>query len=226
VAAISPVTLWKSLGMEGGVTVFKPLGRSVYYVFFRHRGRQVSRSCGTAEYSAAVTRAAEIAAEVVRPQAVGMGVRIGELPGEVQPRKDASVEEVIALFDEWRSVAKPGEKRPRPETATGYRRRLRQLCRLVDADTVADLAAKLDGFSSEKASVSESNFATLIRNAAAIFGALPRGYYAAKGVVIGDPFGGCVPAAPEMPVFEAPGLTEIEVLKTTARNELKTKHTR
>ncbi len=49
------------------MTVFKPEGRTCYYVFFRHRGRQYNRSCGTPDYSAAVAKAAEIIAEVVRP---------------------------------------------------------------------------------------------------------------------------------------------------------------
>jgi hypothetical protein len=53
----------------GGVNVFKPKGQENYHVFFRHFGRQVSRSCGTTEYVAAKARAAAIFAEEIgRPK--------------------------------------------------------------------------------------------------------------------------------------------------------------
>jgi integrase len=223
VAAISPVTLCKNLGLEGGVTVFKPEGRTCYYVFFRHRGRQYNRSCGTSDYSAAVANAAEIIAEVVRPQPKASASPSGPLTEPNERGSEIGIEEVIGLYDRWIRTAKPGHKRPRPETAKNYRRRLRQLCDLLDAGTVRELSEKLAGFSPERAKTSESNFVPMMRNAAAVFAEEPLKFFASSHVKIENPFGGCTPSAPEPSLFEAPSEVRIAAVNAAARAELKGK---
>jgi hypothetical protein len=131
--------------MEGGVTVFIPKGRTCYYVFFRHRKHPYNRSCGTAIYADAVVRAGEIVAEIVMPtpkEAISDPTQ-----GPIEPNRikglEIGVEELLGFFDEWIRSAKPGQKRPSLETAANYRRRLRQLCRLLKAYTVAEISLKL-----------------------------------------------------------------------------------
>jgi integrase len=211
--------------MEGGVTVFIPKGRTFYYVFFRHRRHPYNRSCGTAVYADAVVRAGQIVAEIVMPtpkEAIS-----DPLKGPIEPTRprglEIGVEELLGFFDEWIRLAKPGQKRPSPETAANYRRRLRQLCRLLKAYTVAEISLKLAGFNPELAGMSDSNFFTMLRNAAAVFGEAPMKFYATKDTAFESPFEGCVPAMPEQAAFQAPTEKFMDHLKASAIAELKGK---
>lgn len=209
------------------MNVFKPKGRSCYYVFFRHRGRQILRSCGKTDYSEAKQRAVTILAEAVTPPTVS-AVLTGAptQPAKVLTADQIGIEEICGHYDIWLRIAKPGQKRPREETAKGYQRRLRQLAELLDADTVQALSDKLCGLTPEKLGVSEGNFTTLIRNAAAVFGKAARAYYATQNMNLSDPFGGALPAAPERPLFAAPSKSEVAALVQRASDELEETHPR
>lgn len=64
--SLSYAELFAALQVEGGaVNVFKSGRREHYHVFFRYKGRQVNRSCGTSDYAHAKERAAAIFNEVV-----------------------------------------------------------------------------------------------------------------------------------------------------------------
>lgn len=82
---LSPSTLLAALGLEGGgVNVFRPSGQRFYHVFFRHRGRQVLRSCGVEDYGAAKDKAAGIFAEVVAtPLKVAEQITLQEIKAEM-----------------------------------------------------------------------------------------------------------------------------------------------
>jgi integrase len=214
--------------MEGGVTVFMPKGRTCYYVFFRHRKHAYNRSCGTAVYSNAVVRAGEIVAEIVRPTPKEAISDPTKDPIELTRARglEIGVEELLGFFEEWIRSAKPGQKRPSPETAANYRRRLRQLCRLLNAYTIAEISLKLAGFNPELARMSDSNFFTMLRNAAAAFGEAPMKFYATKGIAFESPFEGCVPTMPDQAAFQAPTEKFMDNLKAAAITELKGKRPR
>jgi hypothetical protein len=66
------------------VNVFRPSGQRFYHVFFRHRGRQVLRSCGVEDYGRAKKKAAGIFAEVVAaPVKIEEQVTLQEIKAEM-----------------------------------------------------------------------------------------------------------------------------------------------
>ncbi len=136
------------------------------------------------------------------------------------------IEEVIDLYDDWIRTAKPGQRRPRPETAKNYKRRLRQLCEILGVSTIRQLSDGLAGFSPEKAKMSETNFNPMMRNAAAIFGAEPLKFFASKQLQFESPFEGCVPSTPEPSLFDAPPEYRIAAVNAAARSDLKGKRPR
>jgi len=92
VPALSNASLFSALGVEeGGVNVYKPEGLKNYHISFRHHGRQVFRSCGTTEFSAAKARGAEIFVEEVN-----------------KPKKEAEQAKLDTIIKRLDSLALPG----------------------------------------------------------------------------------------------------------------------
>jgi len=195
------------------MTVFIPKGRTLFYVYFRMRlpgtvnTRQFARSCGTSNLVEAKARAAEIFAEeyikirgasnAVNSAGIGSSNSHPAAPlGNNEPvaevsgaaKVDPTIEEIIVLYDEWIKWAKPGEVRPLPQTAKSNTTRLKQLARLVKAETVSELRAAMDGLKPETIRVSPGNFVSLLRAAAGPFWPKVLEFYKTKGTVIETPF--------------------------------------
>lgn len=92
--------------------VFRPSGSAVYYVKFRHEGKQVLRSTGIAEHDAACRRASEIvreftepSAELLIPASEAQGPKIGDivalylrLESPSQSTKEQNVRDLLRII--------------------------------------------------------------------------------------------------------------------------------
>jgi len=212
-----------------------PPKRTKYYVFFRLKGRQVSRSCGTAVYAEATVRAAEIFAEEVTGKPKSTRSVNPEEQQNLQPSDhsdsspplpaDKTIEEVIQLYDSWIASATPGQKRPTPSTVRLYKNRLRQLCRMLGVTTVGQLRGGMNGLTAEKIGTSADNFIPLLRNASGPFRVATMEFYRKKGAVFENPFP-TLPAVKKWPRFVPPVTGVFEKLKEDAEKELKPNHER
>jgi hypothetical protein len=210
-------TFFDRLGLEGGMNVFIPAGRTQYYVQFRIRvpgtvkRRQVMLSCDTKVYQEAQTRAAEIFADQVSKNRVSkasdnlaskevppLSIPNGNAKAQTPLKEittpfenDPTIDEVLELFTDWIESAIPGEKRPLPETAKNYGRRLIQLAdmlKLKGTSTISELKAKMKGLTFQKLGTSEGNFIALLRGAAGPFWPKPMKHYENKGIKFDTPF--------------------------------------
>ena len=190
--------------------MFIPKGRTLYYVYFRVRlpgtvtTRQFARSCGTDNLVDAKARAAEIFAEEYvkirgkfneakntcsgSPSVAAS--KTSELTSAAPSTADAdpTIEEVTILYDQWIATATPGQTRPQPQTAKANKCRLRQLARLVKAETVSELRTSMNGLIPDKIGVSPENFVSLLRSAAGPFWPKVLKHYKSQGVEFETPF--------------------------------------
>lgn len=218
--------------LEGGrVNLFIPkLGTRFYHVQFRIRDmnrqsgwRQVLRSCGTSDYADAKVRAAEIFIEEAARGKKNPEVSLQQATAKVDTPPvvtDPGIDEVIAHHKVWMASVIPGEKRPSLSTARTYHQRLQQLCRLLEVETVGQLAQAVKGLTPTQLGVSEENFVPLMRGAAGVFRRKCMAYYAEQGVRFDTPLN----SGPTVRVNEfmtPPSAEQLERLKEAARNELK-----
>jgi integrase len=233
------------LGLEGAMTVFIPKGRTLYYVYFRVRlpgtivTRQFARSCGTDNLEDAKARAAEIfAEEYIKIRTAFKGAKTGvdgssipnpsngsksseSLPAVSSPAKtDPTIEEITLLYDKWIAAATPGQERPQPQTVKTNKNRLRQLARLVKAETVSELRASMNGLTWDKIVKTEANFVSLLRSAAGPFWLKVMNYYKTQGIDFETPFP-TLPKVLKRRFFDAPSVEQILRLKALADKELK-----
>ena len=227
------------------MTVFVPKDRTQYYVYFRIRlpgtvnTKQFARSCGTASLVDAKARAAEIfAEEYIKIRSVFNGAKVaangssitnasaGPTSSEPIPavpsvaKVDATIKEIIILYNDWIASATPGEERPQPQTVKSNTNRLKQLARLVNAETVSELKASMTGLTHDKIGVSKANFVSLLRGAAGPFWPKVLKHYKTKGTDIETPFL-TLPKVMKRRFFEAPSEEQILRLKVLADKELK-----
>jgi integrase len=231
-------------GVEGAVIVFIPKGRTLYYVCFRVRlpgttvTRQFMRSCGTRILEDAKDKAAEIFSEEFvrirgnfnRAKAAKNGSSLDSsagsknsqpVPAESNPATaDPTIEEIALLYDEWIASATPGQTRPQPQTAKTNKNRMRQLARLVKAETVSELRTSMNGLTPDKIGVSPENFVSLLRSAAGPFWPKVLKHYKSQGVEFDTPFP-TLPRVLKRRFFEAPSIEQILRLKALADKELK-----
>lgn len=234
-AQLSPSFLFQALLEGGGVNIFIPKGARLYHVQFRVRDRsrptgwrQVLRSCGTEALTAAKDRAAEIFVDEAAR---------GKQPVQTAPTNpamdiktppvvhDPAIEEIIVHHKTWMDSALPGEARPLPSTSHNYYLRLRQLCRLLDVDTVGKLAIAAKGLNHTRLRVTEANFVPLVRGAAGVFRRACMEYYALQGLHFTAP----LKSGPKIRINEfnnPPTAEQLERLKKAAERELKIDHER
>lgn len=221
------------------MNVFIPRGARLYHVQFRVRDRtrptgwrQVLRSCGTDSCSTAKSRAAEIFVEEASRGKKGISRITGAAEPDRPSNQEASssvadpyIADVIALHELWMKSAIPGERRPSISTARNYRRRLAQLCRMLQVETVGQLAAGVKGLTPTRLGVSEANFIPLVRGAAGVFRRNCMEHYAAQGLHFAAP----LKSGPKIRVNEfvsPPTAEQLEALKKAAGLELKPAHVR
>ena len=224
------------------MTVFIPKGRTLYYVYFRIRlpgtvtTRQFARSCGTDNLVDAKARAAEIFAEEyvkirgkfneAKNASNGSPAITATKSSELTPAAqsaastDPTIEEVAILYDHWIATATPGQTRPQPQTAKANKCRLRQLARLVKAETVSELRTSMNALTPDKIGVSPENFVSLLRSAAGPFWPKVLKHYKSQGVEFETPFP-TLPKVLKRRYFEAPSVEQILKLKALADKELK-----
>jgi len=234
-ARLSPSFLFQTLLEGGGVNIFVPKGARFYHVQFRirdrsrHTGwRQVLRSCGTEALTAAKDRAAEIFLEEAgrgRQRAQTTAANPAADVKIASVAHDPAIEEIIALHKTWMDSALPGEARPLASTAHNYYLRLRQLCRLLEVDTVGHLAVAAKGLNHTRLGVKEGNFVPLVRGAAGVFRRACMEYYELQGLHFTAP----LKSGPKIRVNEftnPPTAEQLQRLKKAAERELKIDHER
>jgi integrase len=240
------------LGLEGGMNVTKRDGGDVYYVQFRLREpgtvkrKQFMLSCRTKDHEEAKLRAAEIFTETIAQYRALRSTKSLALPigspevslaatavalptikeAPVPFEDDPTIPEICELYERWMNSALPGEKRPSPETARNYGRRLTQLTERLKAPTVSVLRAKMKGLKREMLGprMTEGNFVALLRGAAGLFWPKPMRFYREQGVRFDTPFP-FLPTVPEREPFEAPSIEQIKTLIYQAETELRPKDT-
>lgn len=182
---------------------------SKWYVFFRIAGKQFSLSTGESDIEAARIQGARIfLAHVER-----------EHSGEV-----TSVDDSIELY--WRWHGHPtGSNKPQASSARKYEGCLRRVCALVGAKDIPSLAKAATTMTAGNLGVTESNFTSLVRQAAGMFNREFLKWAESVGKRLSNPFAGCVPPVPLQKQFIAPPTAKILALNAAAelglaRNEL------
>lgn len=181
------------------------------------------------------------------PAQVPPATKVAQFTPKVVPLNDAIdplIEDVIALFygDEkaddgrilncYMAEKTPGSPHPAEDTARTYRRRLRQLCKLLGVTRHSELRDSYKGLTPERLRkkqiadgakpdelISDENFVPIVRSAAGVFAAPALAYYEEHGVKIATPF----PSLPPVRVkhFEAPAPAFIDALRADAEKELR-----
>lgn len=177
---------------------------SIWNVFFRVAGQQVSRSTGESDQDKARIQGARIfLAHIER----------GET-GEVK-----AIEEAIKLY--WKWHGEPSKvRKPQWETAHKYEICLRKVCALLKITELGPLAQIAPRITAKSLGVTESNYISLIRQSASIFRRDFLIWAESNGKKISNPFLGHVPNAPTQKQFVAPPNSFVQSLKADAEREL------
>jgi len=178
---------------------------AVWNVFFRIDGRQYSLSTSQTDLSAAQIQGARIFLAHVEKCRGGGDVR--------------DVADAIELY--WRWHEAPGEgKKPSWNSAHKYEVCLREVASLLGVTRLADLAQIASGLSARRLGVSESNFVSLVRQAAALFNRRFLAWAKRAGKELANPFAGHVPPTPKPKQFVAPSAVQVKALNAAAECEL------
>lgn len=242
-STISPKQIKTYLGVFGNVNLVKTHHGPYWYVRFRIKpiggagnGTLVSRSTGETDYNKARQVACVIFAKKV---AEVNGFPALQEP-DLNPIKavqnltgDTYIEEVLDLFDQWMDQKTPGSNHPSLGTAGNYKRRLKQLCRLLSVETVEDLRAAYRGLTAAKIRkiqksrrlkegetlISDANFVPLVRGAAGVFSLGALDFLDKMGVSIKNPF----PSLPsvEWTEFDPPEFEVVQALQRAAEENLR-----
>lgn len=176
----------------------------IWNVFFRLAGRQFSLSTGETDLAAAQIQGARIfLAHVDRGST-----------GEIK-----TIQAAIDLY--WRWHAEPLKvKKPEWETAHKYEVCLKKVCALLKITELGALAQAAPKITSQSLGVTESNYVSLVRQAASLFSRNFLGWAETHGKKLTNPFAGHIPPVPLQKQFVAPPSDFARSLNADAEREL------
>ncbi len=178
---------------------------SVWNVFFRINGRQFNLSTYETDLDAARIQGARIFLAQVEKGFSGGSVR--------------EVNEAIELY--WRWHATPGEgKKPSWSSAHKYEVCLLEITKLLNVTNLGELAREASTLTARRLGITESNFVSLVRQAAALFNKRFLAWATKVGKELANPFAGNVPRTPKPKQFIAPPVAQVIALNADAEREL------
>lgn len=191
-------------------------GDRVWWAYWRDANHvQRYRSTRQEDY----TRAMRAAALMVIEDTANLA------PAEDQPRKDATMAEIVGWYKEFLESPPRNqqERRPLPQTAASYMRNATRLARLAKIVTVGDLQAKATKLTAKELNLTEPAHVTVMRAVGA--GLFSENFLAwlkgEKRVEISNPLVANIPPVRRPEPFYSWDLAQLAILKQKARDTLR-----